>query len=766
MILICCFCCPRQMELSGATVDLDGKRTLSAFQLVYSNVEVPDSPRSRRGFQVLLQTLGDPEFSQVVRDEVESLLSGFHNPAKFPPSSVRRMFCLVDFGRKVMVAEARSNPKPDKFNREGRFHSHALIFNAEEFREVARNYPFAVFDGGFQFQQLPEVDKNNTDWKNGHIPKIDVPVKSCPPRTEIAGSAMIPNTLLLQVAKWLVVEPAERPVLALPYPPEEVERFLHQLLALLPVSQRVLASFDTYWPGRGKYPPQIAGAGTAESLALWSYRQHSRFDLRRQQVQPPITIQENWQTNLVGHWYAHLNIPQEDCEGSWKLLTWLTGPDGHSCPKVTNAVINYVGKLPLDSKYWKKKIEKKCSRSFPGKLGEYEWLKERVCKWIGGWSQVGLAQLEKEITIAEAAGWIEEYLCTLKKVSETTADTAKVVLDWQEQHDETCTENLKYLCYRWLPQSQIELHKKLRDVSTPEDESIREYCKSTLPEQYCKPADAKKLLRAMLGAKPPTGHAQWFSSVFFNEADDASFKFRNRVNFLLAYDSEFELNPLDFYPLVRDCILTKLLPWYARPPRISPVALLASPNVLGHLFYVGYRVDFSGLPDVHRKVFDYLVSKKTVHVQNRFRHFFVASDPGAIDKWHAPPGAAYMNQVNKLASKGKRDLLIEFFKKSSDADFQGLVASELIDNFAASFVWRELEPATDSVFIGLVIRKNMEVDDKSKILLLTTLVESAIDIQKLTAERFESILEMPYRLKGLVRRLFAKVSPSILRRDQ
>ena len=763
------FLCYETNGLSRAAVDSDDIRTLRGVQLVYSNVEEPDSPRRRRGFQVWLQTLDDNLFPQVVRDEVESLLSGFHKPAKFDHEFVRRIFMPLDGDRKVMVAEARSNPARDKFNREGRFHSHALIFDAAEFRTVARNDPFAVFDGGFRFQHLPEDAERNVDWQTGLLPATDVPIGGPRPESGAIQSETIPSELLLTVAQWLIDARTERPVLALPFGPEAVEQFLRKLVALLPVEMRVKASFDTLWPGRGKYPPQIAGAGTAESLALWSYRQHSRFETRRQQVQPPIAPLPNWQTELVGHWHTHPDWTEEDREGSWALATWLTLPKGQNCPAASDTAMKYIGTWPLARAQWRKLIEEKRVELFPGELGEITSLKKRVYELIGGWSRSGLVRLREEIPIAVAAGWIESHLQTLATVPE---GLARAVWDWQERYDDPSTERLQYICYRWIPSYQQYLHEKLRGVLTLEDEWIREYCRMTLPEELRTPAGAGKLLSAMLGGTPSSVHAQWFSSVFSGEPDTAGAEVRNRMNYLLAFDPKFGLDPLGIYPSVRDWILQELLPVYAR--RVRPVALDAGHDFASkqsyaispdsRVFYLGYRVDFMGLQSVHQSIFIHLARKEPGRVQSAFYSLFASSDLEAIIAVNAPPGTAYVDKVNRLATKGKRDQLLAVFKDYSDSDFHGVIAGDLLNCFAASLVWRQLEPVSNSVFIGLVVRKKMEVDDEAKVMLLKTLVESAMKIELLSAETFEPVAEMPRRLRGLTRELFNK-APSKLSRD-
>ncbi len=718
-------------------MDSDGNPTLRAAQLVYSNVEEPDSPRRRRGFQVWLQTLDDELFPQLIRDEVESLLSGFHKPVKFDHRFVRRIFMPLDDGRKVLVAEARSNPKKDKFNREGRFHSHALIFDAAEFRTVAQNDPFAVFDGGFEFQVNPEEVVRADDWSKGHIPDVRVPIRRLAPQSNVAEVETIPAELLPLVAQWLVDARAERPVLALPFGPDAVERFLRKLIALLPVELRGRASFDTLWPGRGKYPPQIAGAGTADSLALWSYRQHSRFDTRRQQVQPPIAIQPNWQTDLVAHWHANQNWSEEDRGGSWNLASWLSESGERAPPEATDVAMDYIGTWPLARERWAEWVEAKCAALFPGILGEIETLKNRALEYIGPWSKEGLAKLAADIPISIAAGWIEAHLRTMAEVPEPLA---MAVWSWHNDFDDPNRERLEWMSYRWIPTFQKHLHAKLRNVLTVEDEWIREYCRMSLPEEYRALGGADDLLSAMLGSNPPTSVAKWFTSVFAIGPDGEASEVLDRLNFLRAF-SKGLAEAKSLYSGMREWVLGELLPVAERGA--VPVAIdvaEAHPDTWAEtlsgihtpMLRIGYRLDLSRLPGLYAHLFEFLqkYQKRQLWLSMIRMSGRGHAAPATVSAGDPPFGAGLSLEETPVSD------FAAALAEISDVRFREWVAKKSLDSFSVRFVAFELMPCTQSFCIALDIRNNMIVFDKAQVRFLRAIVASVLKIHRIDAETF------------------------------
>ena len=119
--------------------------SLSAAQLVYTNVEKKLSPTGREGFQVWLRTpdaLSDGEES-----EVQTRLADYEerrDPTTKDEPAVRHSFFLLSTG-KAVIARTVPLAETDQYRRGGRFYAHAYILDPDDFRALD-NDPFAVLD--------------------------------------------------------------------------------------------------------------------------------------------------------------------------------------------------------------------------------------------------------------------------------------------------------------------------------------------------------------------------------------------------------------------------------------------------------------------------------------------------------------------------------------------------------------------------------------------------------------------------------------------
>ena len=749
----------------------DTAATLRAAQLIYSNVEEGDSPRRRRGFQVWLHTQDDTLFPSAARDEVESLVSGFHRPPGVPTGFVRRIFTPLSDGVRVMLAESRSNPARDKFNREGRFHTHALIFDAAAFREVARNNPFAVFGGGFAFQKLPEEAERYDDWKRGHSPEVTIAVAHPPPLPTVpdaeAATEPVPDDVLPLIAQWLVDDRTERPTFAMPFAPARVELFLAKLFALLPLDLRLRASFDTLWPGRGKYTPQIAGAGTADALSLWTYRQTIRYDLRRKQCQPKIDIGPHWKSELVRHWHGATEWSEADRAGSWALAEWLNGAGDGPRPSATEAAIAHAGTWPPAQERWQDLVAAKCAAEFPGELARLGPIGPTALAYFGEWSKEGFAKLDDGIPVPVAAGWIEAALRALPMVPE---EVANAVLHWKPDRSGPEIDRLPWIAYRWLPDHANLLHDKLQSESVPGEEWIREYCRRTLPEEFRTAGAVDALLNRLLwSAEPPLEIARWYYSVCRLECAPEQSAGSSRLGFLLSLDPATGWEPGFQWAEAREWALENLLAIYGKHYRIAAIEIGdAHPDVWAEalggmnapILCLGYRVDFSSFNDLHPRLFRWIAERDSIRLTASFRQR-LACEPGAdgrVAPYASRAGDKTLEAAKILAKEKKVRELAELLSDFPDSHYYEIASNNTLPSFRARIKLAELNPATGSWFLGLVLQNNMIVFNALEVTFLKALVASAVKIHRIDTESFEEAApHAAHRLHWLMWEFLKKV---------
>ena len=142
-------------------------------QLIYTNVEVEDSPTHQRGFQIWQWS---ENLTSEQRRQIAKKLEDFRLPPGISGGEgrglVRHVFCRLAEGMNLI---GRTVPleERDKFGRGGRFFAHAVLLTDEQFDSIGLN-PFRIIDGGFPFKGHPHEIKaasvGEQQWKKGVLP--------------------------------------------------------------------------------------------------------------------------------------------------------------------------------------------------------------------------------------------------------------------------------------------------------------------------------------------------------------------------------------------------------------------------------------------------------------------------------------------------------------------------------------------------------------------------------------------------------------------
>src|SRR5262245_30550781 len=263
-------------------MDVESAVSLSAAQLVYTNVEKKLSPAGREGFQIWLRTpdaLTDSEES-----EVQTRLADYEerrDPTTKDEPAVRHSFFCLSTG-KAVIARTVPLAETDQFRRGGRFYAHAFILDRDDFRTLD-NDPFAVLDQ-IKFQSSLEDGKAAGDAAKGIIPVAileERPAERCPPAVAADKLPALIPTLMRTFDK-------EKPILfGSPAPPSKVLVLIRQMFDWLPVSLRTVCTFDTLSSGRSLTPLPYCVTGLPAAGPPRRYLNLVMFDLANQTLTPP-----------------------------------------------------------------------------------------------------------------------------------------------------------------------------------------------------------------------------------------------------------------------------------------------------------------------------------------------------------------------------------------------------------------------------------------------------------------------------------------------
>lgn len=216
---------------------------IQAWQHIYGNVEVEQSPKRASGFQTIYYTQ-----SALTEEETEEIsLKLLYYASETKP--IKRMFFTTKSG-KICVAQIAYDPRPDRLGRMGRYISHTLVFAPEEFSKIDNN-PFLVFEN-FPFAKTIEEALSLGNPKTGDISPVTF---------EVPNEANNENISIL--SKWTPSELRKLGLLAIEAERltrgrrsvaffgfiEEIEEALRTAFILLPPALRLQCSFDTYFHG-------------------------------------------------------------------------------------------------------------------------------------------------------------------------------------------------------------------------------------------------------------------------------------------------------------------------------------------------------------------------------------------------------------------------------------------------------------------------------------------------------------------------------------
>ena len=214
--------------------------TLKAWQHIYANVEVEQSPQRRRGFQTLFYTRSALTEAEI--EKMESRLAYFSsdtNPRKL-------VFYSTDDGN-IAVAQCVPLSGEDQFGRGGRYIAHSLIFPPEQFERIGNN-PFTIFQH-FPFITTVEEALSRGDFKTGDISGVTLETPSELDMTVECVGRWHESELKQLAMSALEAErlSRERTSLAFHGAVDEIEQAILTALLLVPPPLRTLCSFDTYF---------------------------------------------------------------------------------------------------------------------------------------------------------------------------------------------------------------------------------------------------------------------------------------------------------------------------------------------------------------------------------------------------------------------------------------------------------------------------------------------------------------------------------------
>jgi len=222
--------------------------TLKAWQHIYANVEVEQSPQRRRGFQTLFYTRSALTEAEI--EKMESRLAYFSGERlSLSPSDTnpRKLVFYRTDNNNIAVGQCVPLTGEDRFGRGGRYIAHSLIFPPEQFERIGNN-PFAIFQH-FRFITTVEEALSRGDVNTGDIGEVTLEAPS-ELNAEVGLVEQWREAGLKQLAmSALEAEQLshERTSLAFYGAAEEIEQAILTAFLFLPPPLRLLCSFDTYF---------------------------------------------------------------------------------------------------------------------------------------------------------------------------------------------------------------------------------------------------------------------------------------------------------------------------------------------------------------------------------------------------------------------------------------------------------------------------------------------------------------------------------------
>ncbi len=295
-----------------------------AAQLLFTNVEADRSPTRKRGFQVWLCS---PTLTPDQQRAVAKRVDDFRLPvgAAGDGKVERHAFFRLNDGELFVVARTVPLNDRDKFGRGGKFHAHAVAFDAAGWAALGDD-PFAVIDGGFPFQDNPDQGTQHTGWEKGEPP----PVGEWTYR-EPEDAAAVPPGLLADLMAH-VERGFERPVVVAANP-AAIRPVLRACFRAFPATVRRKLEYDTL--STGAFPPgvryAVAGGYGVDHLRTWASRRYHLLDAEKWACSPKLDPADGPAGRLLvaPGWAA---LAPADRDALYNVAAALTGPTPDALP--------------------------------------------------------------------------------------------------------------------------------------------------------------------------------------------------------------------------------------------------------------------------------------------------------------------------------------------------------------------------------------------------------------------------------------------------
>ena len=321
---------------------------MKAHHLVYTNVEANDSPQKRGGDQTLCWSFdwAKPELDDADRRAIEQRLF-------YPAKSGEPKFIYFHIPRRwVVVARALPLQERDAFGRAGRIFAHALLLTSEQFEQLGAD-PFVLIHRFGWYSNLQDVGSAAT---TGQLEPVELPDPAAgnSPTTRPDMLAPLRDAPFAECVKpWLMLASQagtlhqQRRAVAVLGSPTDALAWVETLFRVMPVAQRRLAWFDTFYKEDKFNHCYVWLAAFPPNTPTRPY--FIRFDLRKRLFQgltalrdyPATTAYEKrWlEGHIQPHWPRSLETLATQAELAAQLLERLerlsqpfTGPVEHADP--------------------------------------------------------------------------------------------------------------------------------------------------------------------------------------------------------------------------------------------------------------------------------------------------------------------------------------------------------------------------------------------------------------------------------------------------
>lgn len=446
-------------------------KPITAFQLIFTNVEADQSPRKRPGFQTLFYTREGLSEAEVL--EVEARL--FYVPKG--EQSRKRLFFRTS-GGKAVVAQIVPLAGADQFGRTGRYFAHALIFSSEGFQQL-KNNPFVVLDQ-FAFWTTVEKALAEGDFTSGNIPPSELSLSPQEPSLlvdELVDS-LEPSQLriLLLLSAQAPRLLAERRAISFLGPTEKMYDLLKALFELIPPPLRVQCHFDTYFV-----------EGTLSRLPYWAVGLPASqprspnlfpFDLEQRRFGYEIPCQPEGSFERWLEWVCEQGSPASlarDSEPAYHLGEWFEGrlSDPQILPTVEPNLLYNFADQNKDS--LKDRLRVRLKQQTGNALGER--LFSHVISWIDQHGGKALHSLLQDFGASQLEEWVHQIYADSTQQPDPAElhDLQQFALKYQ-------LSRLQLQCLRWAKEWK-QLTEELRRASEDEFRGVAEWALMTVSWQ-------------------------------------------------------------------------------------------------------------------------------------------------------------------------------------------------------------------------------------------------------------------------------------------